>query len=648
MEPTKDLEMRRAFLKSALAASTAAAALPLSVAAAISDNDPSRADKNAPKLPKVDAERPLESTDAAHADISNPGSDFMVEVMQAASIKYVAAMPGSTFRGLHESIVNYGQNKHPELISCMHEEASVGIAHGYAKVSGLPMACLVHSTVGLQHASMALFNAWCDRVPMLTIAGNIVDETKRRPGIEWYHSAQDLGAMVRDFVKWDDAPASLQHFSESFARAKSFAMTPPMGPVLIIADADLQEEPIRDAAKLLVPKAVEVAPPTVSARRIDVIADQLLAARSPLIVADRAVRSQAGMRALIDLAESLGAPVVDQLSRMNFPTSHYLNHSSFQRELVRKADVILALEVGDLWGTLNSKRDVPGKPESQLYKPDVQVISLSTEYLFMKSNMQDFERYFPASMAIGADAEETLPALAEAVRRRANGPQKAAARARKAQLKMAFDLEYARSRELAAAGWDDEPVSTARLSIEIWDKIRHEKWALVSDTIFISRWPQRLWDFTETYQYIGGAGGGGVGYGAPAAVGAALAHKDAGRISVNIQTDGDLMVMPCALWTAAHHQLPLLTVMHNNRAWHQETMHIQRMAGQRNRGVTNAGIGTVIKEPFVDYASLARSMGVWAEGPIYDPRLLAPALSRALAIVKMGQPALIDVVTQPR
>src|SRR5471032_2584106 len=259
--------MRRAFLKSALAASTAAAALPLSVAAAISDNDPSRADKNAPKLPKVDAERPLESTDAAHADISNPGSDFMVEVMQAASIKYVAAMPGSTFRGLHESIVNYGQNKHPELISCMHEEASVGIAHGYAKVSGLPMACLVHSTVGLQHASMALFNAWCDRVPMLTIAGNIVDETKRRPGIEWYHSAQDLGAMVRDFVKWDDAPASLQHFSESFARAKSFAMTPPMGPVLIIAHADLQEEPIRDAAKLLVPKAVEVAPPTVSARR---------------------------------------------------------------------------------------------------------------------------------------------------------------------------------------------------------------------------------------------------------------------------------------------------------------------------------------------------------------------------------------------
>jgi thiamine pyrophosphate-dependent acetolactate synthase large subunit-like protein len=205
-----------------------------------------------------------------------------------------------------------------------------------------------------------------------------------------------------------------------------------------------------------------------------------------------------------------------------------------------------------------------------------------------------------------------------------------------------------RARSDATYGWDASPISTARLSAELWAQIKDTDWALVSPIEFVSRWPMRLWNFDKPYQFIGGSGGAGVGYGAPASVGAALAHKKHGRVVVNIQADGDLMYAPGVLWTAAHHRIPLLSVMHNNRAYHQEVMHIQRMANRHQRGVTSASIGTTIENPNIDYAGLARSLGVHAEGPITDPKDLSGAIKRALDVVKRGEPALVDVVSQPR
>jgi thiamine pyrophosphate-dependent acetolactate synthase large subunit-like protein len=202
--------------------------------------------------------------------------------------------------------------------------------------------------------------------------------------------------------------------------------------------------------------------------------------------------------------------------------------------------------------------------------------------------------------------------------------------------------------EAATHGWDARPISTARLAAELWQAIEGEDWALVSPDNFVSGWARRLWTFERHHQYIGHAGGAGVGYGLPAAVGAALAHRAHGRLALSIQPDGDLMYAPGAIWTAVHHRIPLLSVMHNNRAYHQETMHLQRMANRRQRGVDRAWIGTVIDDPPIDYALLARSMGMWAEGPITEPRELGPALQRAVAVVKGGRPALLDVVTQPR
>lgn len=644
---------RRKFLKEALATSAAAALVKPGVSVAAQTSPaaaPGSVERPSTALAARETLAPsLTEAPAADAQhVGNPGSDFMVDLLRIANVEYVAAMPGSTFRGIQESIVNYAGNRKPELIVCTHEEISAAIAHGYAKVAGKPMACLVHSTVGLQHASMGIYNAWCDRAPMIVLAGNIADGPKRRPGIEWNHTAQDLGALVRDYTKFDDAPVSLQGYAESFMRAVTMATTPPMEPVLLVADADLQETPIANPRDITVPALSPVSPPAASDAVLADIARRLAGAAHPVIVVDRAVRTEAGMSALVQLAETLNAPVIDLLARMNFPTNHYLNQTWLQSQLIPQADVILALDVGDLWGVTGTVRDVVGRPSVRIAREDAQVIHISSGYLYGKSNMQDAERYSAATIAVGADAETSMQPLLYAVRAALTTAQRATIAGRTPAMHAAFAAMREVSLRDAALGWDASPISTARLSQEVWNAVRHDNWGLVSHTLFISRWPHRLWDMTKPYHYIGGEGGYGVGYNMPASVGAALAHRDAGRIAVNIQTDGDLMVAPGALWTAAHHSVPLLTVMHNNRAWHQESMHVQRMASWRDRNPENGRVGTVINDPPIDYAALARSMGMWAEGPISDPAQLGPALARAMKQVRAGKPAMVDVLTQPR
>jgi acetolactate synthase I/II/III large subunit len=585
---------------------------------------------------------------ALPASPGRPGSDFMVDVIRSLNIDYIAANPASSFRGLQESIVNYGGNQKPEFLTCMHEESSVAMAHGYFKVAGKPMGVLCHGTVGLQHASMALYNAWCDRVPVIAILGNIVDATKRRPGVEWLHTAQDVAALVRDFTKWDDLPASLQHFAESTVRAYKIATTPPMEPVVIVADGGLQEAPVNDGESLTIPRLVATAPPQGDAGAVREAARLLANAEAPVIVADRLARTPQGLKLLVELAETLNAPVIDQRGRMNFPTAHHLCHSERGRTLIGQADVILGLELTDYWGTVNAYTDNHERTTRSRTKAGVKLISIGVGDLYTKSNYQDFERFAPVDVPIAGDGEATLPALIEAAKAALSSERRAAIAGRAEAMRKAHAAMRERQRGEATYAWDASPVSTARLSAELWGQIRSEDWSLVSPDNFLSGWPHRLWTMERHHHFIGGSGGAGVGYGLPAAVGAALANRAAGRLTINIQGDGDIMYAPGALWTAVHHQIPLLTVMHNNRAYHQETMHLQRLANRRNRGVDRARIGTTITDPNVDYAKLAQSMGMWAEGPIENPADLGPALARAIAVVKRGEPALLDVVMQPR
>jgi len=609
----------------------------------------------AAKPPALMAQQAALKPEAAHAPAEvtsnqRPGADFMVDVFKSLGIEYIAANPGSSFRGLQESFINYGGNKSPEWLTCCHEESSVAMAHGYAKIEGKPMMIMAHGTVGLQHASMAVYNAYCDRVPVYIVLGNILDVNYRRGNAEWVHSVQDAAAMVRDYTKWDDAPVSLTHFAESAVRAYTIAMTPPTEPVVLVADGTLQEEPITEK-NLRIPKLVMSAPPQGDSGAVAEAAKMLVAAENPVIVAGRVARTSQGMDLLVELAETLGARVLDQKMRMNFPTAHPLaGHPGAGLGNLSAYDVILGLEVQDFWSMTHKMTGLNkfGMESQPTTKPGAKVVTISAIELNHKSNYQDFYRYLEADLAITGDPESTLPELIEACKKLITPDRRSAIQERSAKIAEANRRDHERDREMAALAWDASPISTARLSAELWAQIKNEDWSLVSNDRFISSWPTRMWNFSKHYQYIGAQGGAGIGYQAPASVGAALANRKHGRLSVSIQCDGDLNYAPGVLWTASHHGIPMLSVMHNNRSYHEERMFLTMLAAKYDRDPGTSDIGTALNGPNIDYASIAKGYGQYAEGPISNPQELGPALKRALERVKKGEPALLDVVTQPR
>ena len=642
-ENSKSTVGRRNFLKGVAAAGASLATASEALSAKPSPLQPVSA---LPLLPLIETDPPPETEVLTEG---RAGSDFMVDILKALNIEYVCSVAGSSFRGLHESVINYGGNENPEFLTCCHEESSVAMGHGYAKIEGKPLCVFAHGTVGLQHAAMAIYNAYCDRVPVIIIVGNVIDAAVRDSAYgEWPHSVQDAAAMVRDYTKWDDLPISLTHFGESAMRAYRIAMTPPMGPVVLVADSELQENPIREGADPQVPKLTLPSPPRGDSGAVAEAARMLVQAENPLFVVDRYARTQTGIDQLVELAELLQAPVIDQTGRMNFPTRHPLNQSSRRNAVVSEADLIVGLEATDFWSALNSIHDQVHRTERRTMKNGAKLISITAGDLSTKANYQDFYRYVGVDLAMAADAEATIPSLIEETKRQLTADRKRALQDRGAKLAEAHNHALEQSRNEAMYAWDASPVSTARLCAEVWAQIKDEDWSVVSLLRHFSWWPLRLWPFEKHYQYIGAQGGGGVGYNAPASVGAALANRKHGRFSVSFQDDGDLLFAPAVLWTAAHHRIPLLSVMHNNRSYHEELMHVQRMANRHNRGVDRAKIGTTFEDPAMDFAKLAQSMGVYAEGPISDPNELAPALRRAIAVVKRGEPALVDVVTQPR
>ena len=639
---------RRGFLKGAGLAAGALAA-PLTPKAAAAQNAPPARAPSIPPAPNLEAERARPS-DALPDTQSSSGADFMLDVMRGLGIEHAAAFVGSSFRGLHESIINYGMVTAPNLdfVCCMHEEVSVAMCHGYAKITGKPMAAMMHDTVGLQHASMAIYNAYADRVPIFLITPSASDARTRMTMVQTVHSVQDGAAIVRDFVKWDDNPASLQHWGESATRAFQYAMTPPYGPVLLVTSTDLQEDPIEENPRPAIPKASKLAPPQAEDAALKDVAQMLVAAEAPVLVVDRAAHTETGMRQLVELAELLQCSVVDSSGRMNFPWRHPLNQTSRGRETVADADVILGLEMTDFWGTLHAH--VPHTEASfrPITKPGAKRISLSAVDLNFHANYQDFQRYPGADLALAGDAEASLPSLIAACRTLVGKGKRSALEARGKKLAEAHQTALNVQRGLAASGWDSQPITTARLVMEVYNVIKDEDWTLASGTLFQNQWPQKLWHADRYHRYIGDAGAYGIGYTAPAALGAALANKGTGRLTISIQGDGDLMCCPSTLWTAAHEKIPILYVMHNNRAWHQEVMLLQQMANRMQRGVDRAHIGTRITDPTIDYAKLAESMGVYGQGPITDPKDLNAALKRAVERLKKGEPALIDVVCQGR
>jgi len=522
----------------------------------------------------------------------------------------------------------------PEFITATNEDLAAGMAHGYAKIEGKPALTACHGTVGTQHATMGIYDCFCDRAPMFVIIGNHLDAATRRGVVDWVHSAQDAAAIVREFTKWDDNPVSLQHWADSTVRAYKIAMTPPTLPVAVVCDVGLQEEPAENRERLRIPKLGTIHPPAADAGATAELAKMLVAAEAPVLVVERLARTPEAIPQLVELAELLQCAVMDRKQRMNFPNRHPLEQTG-NRQTLAQADLIVGLEVMDFAGVRSQKAGAKR-------------VSISSNDLFSKSVYQDFQRLAEADITMPGDGQATLAPLIEQVKRLLTDDRKRFFAERGKKLAEQHADVWERTREQAAVGWDSSPISTARLCMEVWNQIKNEDYSFVADSIFFQSWPQRLFKMEKSYHYIGGPGGYGIGWGAPAAVGAALANKKYGRLSVNIQQDGDFMMGPGVLWTLAHHKIPLLTLMHNNRSYNAELMQLERMSLLHGRSATTCHIGTEIDHPAIDYAKMAQSMGVWAEGPIKDPKDLGPALQRAIAVVKRGEPALLDTWTQPR
>jgi thiamine pyrophosphate-dependent acetolactate synthase large subunit-like protein len=568
--------------------------------------------------------------------VVRPGSDLMVETLKRMGVEYVTSNNGSSFEGLQESIVNYGSppNVMPEFITCLHEETAVDMATGYAKATGKPIVALLHGTLGLQHCSMALYQAYYGGIPMIILAG-------RDKGFIQAHTADDMAAMVRGFTKWDAQPKTLPEALEALQEAYRQATTAPTGPVVVILDTELQKE---EAGSLQVPAFKPAVNKGIDAATADRLAARLLAAKNPRIAVGH-LRTPEGVKQAIQLAELLGASTSTQATAgpMSFPNRHPLCGPG-----AGEADFTLGLEtkeadaaiVGPEIGTTVATRDKGGIGFGGL------VPNPSAPPARGPRQAKAASEVYPV------DAEASLPLLIAAVQKGQAAAHKQAAAdraaahapANKAAAASAIDRAFATKK----TGWDQSPVSLFRIYAELWPLLENEDWCLASPTAFSGGHHAALWAHNEPYSYLGPQPAGGIGYGAGACGGAGLAARGKGRFVVNIQTDGDMNYTPGVLWTEAHHRLPVLTIMHNNRAWHQELMFLEFMAGARGRGTERASIGSTLRDPFIQYAKMAEAYGVKGEGPIEDPKLLTAAFKRGIAAVKSGQPYMIDVVTQPR
>jgi acetolactate synthase-1/2/3 large subunit len=572
-------------------------------------------------------------------------SDVIVDLVQRYGFPYVAINPGASFRGLHDSLVNYGAGDPPMLL-CQHEETAVQIAHGYAKATGRPMAVILHDLVGLLHANLAIYYAYIDRAPIFIMgATGPMDEGKRRPHIDWTHSALVQGEAVRNYVKWDYQPASIDGVAESFARAYSIMMTEPQGPIYMCYDAALQEAPL----------GAEVALPPADAARVPArampdpaalaaIADKLVAAENPVLLAEYAGRREGGFENLVALAETVGAAVWDVGSALNFPSRHPLN-LSHDRDVFKQTDLIVGLDVRD-WERPTAALDNARRIVTPLPPPTCEWVEIGFAEVGISKWSFDYGRMQPCSVRALGDTALAIPALNELCRTRVAADPAIANRI--AKRRETIGRRHAALREKwvedARTDWDASPIGLGRLASEIWAVIKAEDWVLTANTL--RDWTRKLWDFDRPYRHPGEALGTATQIGI--SLGVALAHRDAGRVVVDIQPDGDLMFDAGALWVAAKYRIPLLIVMYNNRAYYNDWEHQLRMARLRGTDEAKAHIGMDLFDPEPDFAALARAMGVWAEGPIERPDDVRPALLRALAEVKQGRPALIDTITQAR
>jgi thiamine pyrophosphate-dependent acetolactate synthase large subunit-like protein len=565
------------------------------------------------------------------------GSDVAAAMLRALGIKYVALNPGASYRGLHDSLVNYLGNQSPQMLLCLHEDHVVSIAHGYAKATDEAMGAVLHSNVGLMHGLMGVFNAWCDRAPMMILGatGPIAPE-KRRPWIDWIHTAKDQGALLRDFTKWDDEPRSPEGIVEGMLRGWQLTTTEPCAPVYICLDAGLQEDPlakpvhIPDVARFKAPP-----PPGASPETVERIADLLVGAKKPFIFMGNGSRSRESWDLRVKLAELTGATCfTSQKTRAAFPSDHPLhpvqpfsNLPAQAKELLAGADVIVSLDWIDFNGTLQQLQ----RPTAEI---SAKIVHVSLDAALHKGWSMDFFGLPPVDVPVQASTDVFVRQLVPVLEKKLGGKPRWTGTNRVQPRPAEYGPNAAKQIDPK-----DLEVALAKAQAKANGKI-----VLAHITI---GWSGTVYPWRDPLDYLGHDGGGGLAAGPGHTIGAALALKDSGRAVVGVIGDGDFMQGASALWTAAHYSIPALFIVANNRSNFNDELHQETVAKVRNRPVENRWVGQRIDEPAIDLAGLARAQGVEAEGPIETIPDLEKAIERGLAAIAAGKPYLIDAHVQP-
>jgi acetolactate synthase-1/2/3 large subunit len=572
-------------------------------------------------------------------------SDVIVDMIKLYEFPYLPLNPGASYRGLHDSLVNYGENDPPMLL-CNHEKIAVQIAHGYAKATGKPLAAIVHNVVGLLHAPLAVYYAYIDRCPVFLMgATGPMDEKLRRPFIDWIHTAFAQGSAVRDFTKWDYQPGSVHGIPDSFARAYSIMMTEPQGPVYMVYDAGIQEAVLTEEVPIPPKSAVKV-PPRLAADPglIEEAADMLCAADYPVLLTEYAARAPIGFDDTVRLAEAAGSPVFDINKRLGFPNKHPLSVSG-HGDAFKGADLVMALDVVD-WTRGSHKPNWETRRVEPIVSKDCKWIDVGFADIEISKWATDYNKHHNWDMRILADTANAIPALTEAVSARVSKDKKLAARIeeRKQVVAKKHDAQWAKWQQQVRDEWDEMPMRESRMAFEVWEAIRNEDWVLTAGTL--KDWTNKVWDFDKPYRHPGRELGTATQIGM--SLGVALAWKGAGKLVVDLQPDGDLMFDLGALWMAKKYDIPFLVIMYNNRAYYNDWAHQITMAKKRGTDVDRAYIGMDLEGPAPDFAHIAKGLDWYAEGPIVDPKDIQPAVKRAIEQVKKGQPALVDVITWRR
>lgn len=599
--------------------------------------------RKAPATPAID--RPVKLKASNRPEYA---SDAMADTLRAIGFRYAFVNPGSSYRGLHDSMINYLGNIDPQAVLCAHEDVCVHAAQAYAKASGLPALAILHDLVGLMHGSMAIYNAFADQQPVVVLGGSGPADPKLRRGIDYEHSANVQGELVRPWVKWDDEASTAEGVCESIARAWKIANTGPKGPTYVSMDSGIQESKLTGPIAIpdmKAPANLPAPPPAANPDAIEAAADLLLRAKNPVITGGRVMYRREATKLLVELVELTGAAYVEDRNCTCFPTSHPQNLTG-EKGVIEAADVLLAVDSPDVNVVVDAYSSrVRG--ETGAGGKGTRVIDLSQNDYAIRSWTRLGGKVAPTEIQLLADPVVGLRQIIDAVKSRLGRAKGSGAiEARRKKIARTHEAMARRQQETLKKRWADTPLSPHRFVYEIYNAVRSRPWVL---TVRGHRaWPHGIWQFSGAGENIGVSGGGGVGYGPGAMVGASLAARDHGRFPVAILGDGDFLMQSQALWTAVHMRIPLLCVINNNTSWYNDEQHQNEVAHMRKRPAENAWIGTTTRDPEADLATLAKGYGAWSEGPVKDPDDFANALKRAVKEVDGGAVAVLDVRTSPR